>query len=176
MLIRRMVHCCAPLHPLNSYLEIGAWGGGMASSTTGGQQRQPGSTARGLHVAHDAVVVDRPITGNTPSRPPLYYFCTQACLNGLRTSGLLDPHCPNVLLHLGRQPDAPSTQAHYAPHPLSNQEFLNKAQEQLSVSLVDDWEALDKFGMYGAVGALFKFTLRDYGYTLMAKGVQSIDK
>jgi len=31
-------------------------------------------------------------------------------------------------------------------------------------------------GMYGAVGALFRLRMGDYGYTLMAKGVRFVDK
>jgi hypothetical protein len=60
-------------------------------------------------------------------------------------------------------------------HILLPHEFRLKVQQQLALSFADDWESLDKYGMYGAIGALFKLTLHGYGYTFVAKGVQAVD-
>jgi hypothetical protein len=45
-------------------------------------------------------------------------------------------------------------------------------REQLAEDLDEDCQALDKYGKFGAIGVLFRLTLRGYGYCVVAKGVQ----
>ncbi|OCL01491.1 hypothetical protein AOQ84DRAFT_434837 [Glonium stellatum] len=81
-------------------------------------------------------------------------FCTQKCLLGLVTGGLLDKMCPNVRDH-GRN-----------HHQIGQPTFLNLIRRQLSNDLDTDCEPV---GVHGARGALFKVRLTSHGYTVAAK-------
>lgn len=48
-------------------------------------------------------------------------------------------------------------------------------QDQLAQNLDQGCECLDKYGMFGETGVLFKITVQRYGYTFVAKGVQAVD-
>jgi len=76
----------------------------------------------------------------------------------------LDDKCPNVALH------------RYAPsdrHRIKPSELAAIVREQLNANLDNDCQALDSHGKFGAIGALFKITAHPYGYTFVAKGVQT---
>ncbi|KAK3345915.1 hypothetical protein B0T25DRAFT_550624 [Lasiosphaeria hispida] len=92
-------------------------------------------------------------------------YCTQACLLGLSRNGTLDPKCPNTCLHFRRR-----SKQH---HPISGAQLCSLFQSQLAKDLDIGCECLDRYGMFGRVGVLFKITVPEYGYTLVAKGVQA---
>lgn len=83
-------------------------------------------------------------------------YCTQRCLRGLLTGGLLDEDCPNFGTHRKRD----------KYHCLDSSTFRELMRKQLSDSLVTDCHALDK---QGSRGALFKVRLTSHGYTVAAK-------
>ncbi|KIH89842.1 hypothetical protein SPBR_00240 [Sporothrix brasiliensis 5110] len=91
--------------------------------------------------------------------------CNQGCMLGLRNGGALDRACPNVQLH-------PSTEDGH--HTLTPVQLCNRLREQLAHDMDEDCEALDKFGKFGAIGMLFRLTLRSHGYCVAAKGVQRV--
>ncbi|KAM6514126.1 hypothetical protein FALCPG4_015286 [Fusarium falciforme] len=89
-------------------------------------------------------------------------YCTQACLLGLKRKGLLDENCPNVALH--RAPGGG------ACHRIGASEFIQIVDRQMN-------QPYDRYryckpveGKYGAIGQLFKLSLRPYGYTFVGKG------
>ena len=86
-------------------------------------------------------------------------YRTQLCLQGLARGGPLDQNCPNVSKHCeeGYQGDR---------HCISSEEFRVLLEAQLRRSRGADFLSL---GMQGARGALFKVTLKSYGYTVVAK-------
>jgi hypothetical protein len=91
-------------------------------------------------------------------------YCTQTCLLRLSSGGTLDPRCPNTPLH---------TRPECAPyHAMSKAELCSLFRSQFAHDLDHGCECLDKYGMFGETGVLFKIRLREYGYTLVAKGVQ----
>ncbi|CAK7222056.1 hypothetical protein SCUCBS95973_004711 [Sporothrix curviconia] len=59
-------------------------------------------------------------------------------------------------------------------HRLTPMQFCNKLREQLADDLDENCDALDKFGKFGAIGMLFRLTLRSHGYCVVAKGVQRV--
>lgn len=83
-------------------------------------------------------------------------YCTQSCLRGLLTGGLLDETCPNVETH----------RKHDNYHCLNPSTIRELMRRQLSKSLVTDCYALDK---KSSRGALFKVRLTSHGYTVAAK-------
>jgi hypothetical protein len=114
-------------------------------------------------------------TGDQQQRTPLSVmalpYCTQACLLGLsRGGGALDPNCPNTRLHV-----RPGTDDALHHHPISKARLCSLIRSQLARNLCCGCERLDKYGMFGRTGALFKITVPEYGYTLVAKGVQAAD-
>ncbi|CAK7231786.1 hypothetical protein SCUCBS95973_008038 [Sporothrix curviconia] len=90
---------------------------------------------------------------------------SQACILGLRNGGSLDRDCPNVQLH-------PSSED--GCHKLTAVQFCNQLREQLACDLDENCDALDKFGKFGAIGMLFRLTLKGCGYCVTAKGVQRV--
>ncbi|KAF4126629.1 hypothetical protein GMORB2_0365 [Geosmithia morbida] len=115
----------------------------------------------------------------SPKQP----YCTQACLLGLKTGGSVDPDCPNTPLHTSATPasedgngsensDAGNDEKRQR-HPISVQEFRKKLMEQLARDMDRDCDNLERYGMYGAIGAIFKIALSRYGYCFVAKGVQN---
>jgi len=101
-------------------------------------------------------------------------YCTQACLLGLshyksdNPPPRLDPACPNALLHSGH--------GQYPSHHRIPASYLcERVKSRLAINLDDGCECLDKYGLFGATGVLFKITDPEYGYVFVAKGVQSVD-
>ncbi|KJR81951.1 uncharacterized protein SPSK_03047 [Sporothrix schenckii 1099-18] len=91
--------------------------------------------------------------------------CSQVCMLGLRNGGALDRACQNVQLH-------PSIENGH--HKLTPVQFCNRLRERLAHDMGEDCEALDKFSKFGAIGMLFRLTLRSHGYCVAAEGVQRV--
>ncbi|ELR08130.1 hypothetical protein VC83_08919 [Pseudogymnoascus destructans] len=51
---------------------------------------------------------------------------------------------------------------------------LSMFDEGIAENLDCGCECLDKYGMFSRTGVLFKITIPEYGYTLVAKGVQAV--
>ncbi|KAL1974288.1 hypothetical protein VTN31DRAFT_5848 [Thermomyces dupontii] len=95
-------------------------------------------------------------------------YCTQACLVGLVRGQPLDPGCPNTVKH---RRGTPTTK-----HLLTREDLSRLTRKQLARNLDESYICMDRWGYYGATGVLFKITLTGYGYTFVAKGVQSVDE
>ncbi|KAL4954944.1 hypothetical protein BDW69DRAFT_130840 [Aspergillus filifer] len=88
-------------------------------------------------------------------------FCTQRCLLGLQTGGILDKCCPNVMLH---------RQGHNDPqHPTTSEGLVDSLKAQLDENI----DRCIPLGSCGAYGAPFKLTCATYGYTVIGKGTTS---
>ncbi|EFX01076.1 phosphotransferase-like protein [Grosmannia clavigera kw1407] len=135
----------------------------LASDTTRSSCASSNGT---VGTATTQVEPDCSYAGNVPVSPTLA-FCTQACLLGLKTGGKKDPRCPNV--HLHRRSDAEDEQ-----HPITADELRTKLTQQLADDMDHDCQNLERYGMYGAIGALFKLALSEYGYCFVGKGVQRV--
>ncbi|TQW01037.1 hypothetical protein IF1G_00968 [Cordyceps javanica] len=113
---------------------------------------------------------------------PLRPYCTHLCLRGLmRGEDGVDHDCPNILLHLeaARRIRGPATadgvaghRGHHR-HPIGPAELTELVQQQLLNNVEQDCECLLRRGLNGAIGCLFRLTITGFGYTLVAKGVQS---
>ncbi|UKZ73878.1 hypothetical protein TrVFT333_001532 [Trichoderma virens FT-333] len=90
------------------------------------------------------------------SRP----FCTQQCLLGLALGKPIDKSCPNAGCH---------GQKH-----ISRFEFLHLIREQLAVDRGRDADCMPLYRS-GSRSSLFKLRLSSHGYTLVAKGIESLD-
>ncbi|KAI0411456.1 hypothetical protein F5X98DRAFT_383754 [Xylaria grammica] len=93
--------------------------------------------------------------------------CTQKCLLGLVNGGFLDTRCPNVASHRKGTGPLSASSAARLRHPVSHAEWLRLLSQQLAESLDD---GVDRLGVQGARGAVFRVTLREYGYTFVSKG------
>lgn len=101
---------------------------------------------------------------------PALPFCTQACLLGLKTGGKRDPRCPNANLHQRR--DAADVVSADDRHPITAAELCAQLTHQLASDMDHDCQNLERYGMYGAIGSMFKLALSEYGYCFLGKGVQ----
>lgn len=90
------------------------------------------------------------------SRP----FCSQECLLGLVLGKAVDRSCPNADSH---------GQMHIT-HP----EFLRLIRAQLAVDRGRDADCMPMYRS-GSRGSLFKARLSSHGYTLLAKGMETLD-
>ncbi|KUL82105.1 hypothetical protein ZTR_10068 [Talaromyces verruculosus] len=99
---------------------------------------------------------------------PVREYCTQACLLGIVRKLPLDVNCPNFPNH---KPNSP-----HGEHPIAKEDICLLLRKQLDRSLDQDCECLDRQGLFGDVGVLFKVTLTKYGYTFVAKGVQKANE
>ncbi|CEJ62635.1 hypothetical protein PMG11_11130 [Penicillium brasilianum] len=88
-------------------------------------------------------------------------FCTQRCLLGLQTGGLLDDCCPNVMLHRRSKDDQ--------QHPITSEDLVRLLKAQLDENI----DRCTPLGGCGAYGAPFKLTCITYGYTVVGKGTTS---
>ena len=116
-----------------------------------------------------------PRSGFSNREPPQqpFQYCTQACLLGLARGRALDHSCPNVSFH--RRTTGYHLEA--APpsevHPVPPGQLAKLVRLQLLRDLERDCKCFVDMGFSGAVGYLFKITLTGYGYTFVAKGVES---
>ncbi|KAJ5562929.1 hypothetical protein N7461_001690 [Penicillium sp. DV-2018c] len=88
-------------------------------------------------------------------------FCTQRCLLGLQSGGVLDDCCPNVMLHRRTKDDL--------RHPIAPGDLLGLLKAQLDENI----DRCTPFGERGGYGAPFKLTCVEYGYTVLGKGTTS---
>ncbi|KAB8255196.1 hypothetical protein BDV32DRAFT_154484 [Aspergillus pseudonomiae] len=100
-------------------------------------------------------------TQDSPSRRRDTQFCTQRCLLGLQTGGILDDRCPNVILHRQGSDDR--------KHPISSENLVHMLKAQLDKNI----DQCTPIGGCGAYGAPFKLTCATYGYTVIGKGTTS---
>ncbi|KAJ2894395.1 hypothetical protein MKZ38_007561 [Zalerion maritima] len=120
---------------------------GAASARSGGKrvQRQGQSQDQG-----------KTTKPNVESRQ----FCTQKCLLGLAYGGPTDENCPN-------------SDDHGQKH-ISRLEFLSLIRTQLATDRGRDADCAP-LHLTGSRGSLFKVRLSSHGYTLVAKGMESLD-
>lgn len=97
--------------------------------------------------------------------------CTQACLRGLLRQEALDDKCPNVDVHR-----AAANYRGALRHPLTADELCALVIKQLAMSPDLDCKCLDRYGLFGRHGVLFKIMLTGYGYRFVAKGVRACDR
>ncbi|KAI9731009.1 MAG: hypothetical protein M1834_005470 [Cirrosporium novae-zelandiae] len=95
-------------------------------------------------------------SGHSPQQ-----YCTQKCLLNLKTRGLLDENCPNVMFHRQKVCDN--------QHAIDLPELVRLTKQQLGADL-DHY--CDPLGKSGARGALFKITLISHGYMFVGKGTR----
>ncbi|KAK4138392.1 hypothetical protein BT67DRAFT_437713 [Trichocladium antarcticum] len=93
---------------------------------------------------------------NIQDRP----FCTQQCLLGLAYSQVIDPNCPNRDYH--------------GPKHLGRHDFLRLVRAQLAVDRGHNPDSTP-LHLTGSRGSLFKVRLSSHGYTLVAKGMESVN-
>ncbi|KAH0441700.1 serine threonine protein kinase [Colletotrichum camelliae] len=93
---------------------------------------------------------------NIKDRP----FCTTQCLLGLASGGRIDGRCPNSQDH--------------GQHHLNQSDFLRLVRTQLAEDRGPDADVVP-LHLSGSIGSLFKIRLSRYGYTLVAKGVETLD-
>jgi hypothetical protein len=87
-------------------------------------------------------------------------FCTQRCLLGLQSRGVLDDCCPNVMRHPRSKDDH---------HPITSEDLVRLLKAQLDENI----DRCTPLGSCGAYGAPFKLTCVVYGYTVIGKGTTS---
>ncbi|KAL1894982.1 hypothetical protein Cpir12675_003441 [Ceratocystis pirilliformis] len=117
-------------------------------------------------------------------------YCTQKCLLGLMRGLPLDIKCPNYLLHkdtpLAEAPhpsNAPGTSYESRKaeeqwrqrHPITGARVSELVREQIGVDPEASCALLYSQGLYGAVGCLLRLSVKGYGYTFVAKGVESMN-
>jgi hypothetical protein len=88
-------------------------------------------------------------------------FCTQRCLLGLQSGGILDNCCPNVMFHRQSIDDL--------QHPITSEDLVRLLKAQLDENI----DRCTPLGGCGAYGAPFKLTCAVYGYTVIGKGTTS---
>ncbi|CEI70932.1 unnamed protein product [Fusarium venenatum] len=87
-------------------------------------------------------------------------YCTHECLRGIAFGDPLDEKCPNIAIH---------GKAH-----IDRQSFVVLLRDQLTVDRGNDADCTP-LGISGSRGSLFKLCLSSRGYTLVAKGVETMD-
>ncbi|KAK3899972.1 hypothetical protein C8A05DRAFT_46078 [Staphylotrichum tortipilum] len=85
-------------------------------------------------------------------------YCTHQCLLGLVYGGPMDKTCPNAGRH--------------GPSHIGQAEFQYLLRSQLAEDRGPDADSTPLY-LSGAIGSLFKVRLSAYGYTLVAKGVET---
>ncbi|OAA34931.1 Protein kinase-like domain protein [Cordyceps fumosorosea ARSEF 2679] len=98
---------------------------------------------------------------DTSTRGAVREYCTQNCLQGLKTQAPLDPTCPNVSVHGVNR------------HRLSLAALIRRLSKQFSPQDLHPDTQLGCKSLHtnGTRGALFKVTLLSHGYTFVGKGV-----
>ncbi|KAM0554146.1 hypothetical protein ACHAPJ_006945 [Fusarium lateritium] len=91
-------------------------------------------------------------------------YCTQECMLGLKKNGQLDENCPNVALH--RRASGSTS------HSINADDLRERIRVELGrpVHRLRSIKPLEGDGKYGETGALFKLSLRHFGYTFVGKG------
>ncbi|KAM6513630.1 hypothetical protein FALCPG4_016013 [Fusarium falciforme] len=126
-------------------------GGALTTTSTG-----VGSSEMQGHDGSAASQEGTNVRPNIRDRP----YCTHDCLRGLAFGGPMDEKCPNL--------------ANHGNIHITLREFLRLARDQLAIDRGKDADCVPLY-LSGSRGALFKFRLSSHGYTLVAKGVESMD-
>lgn len=113
----------------------------------------------------------RPSRFDPSSFRPIRPYCTQACLRSLVREEEPDFSCPNITVHLQALRHAQLRQR--GVHALTKDQFCELMRQQVVDHAEQDCDCPLDQGFSGAIGCLFKMTLTGYGYTVVAKGVQS---
>ncbi|KAK8093313.1 serine/threonine protein kinase [Apiospora kogelbergensis] len=100
---------------------------------------------------------DEPVQTSIKNRP----YCTHQCLLGLASAGPIDKNCPNANDHGERH--------------IARSKFLSLLRSQLARDRGPDADCVPLY-ISGSLGSLFKVRLSSYGYTLVAKGMESADR
>ncbi|KAK8859551.1 serine/threonine protein kinase [Apiospora arundinis] len=100
---------------------------------------------------------DEPVQTSIKNRP----YCTHQCLLGLAFAGPIDKNCPNANDHGERH--------------IARSKFLSLLRSQLARDRGPDADCVPLY-ISGSLGSLFKVRLSSYGYTLVAKGMESADR
>ncbi|KAL2887370.1 hypothetical protein HOO65_050491 [Ceratocystis lukuohia] len=102
-------------------------------------------------------------------------YCTQACLLGLVRGLPFDTLCPNYHIHKTAllQSSCAKPQGEHQKHPIHGTDVCRLIQEQIAIHPENNCTLLYNEGLYGAIGCLFKLSINGYGYTFVAKGVES---
>ncbi|KAK8872288.1 serine/threonine protein kinase [Apiospora arundinis] len=100
---------------------------------------------------------DEPVQTSIKNRP----YCTHQCLLGLASAGPIDKNCPNANDHGERH--------------IARSKFLSLLHSQLARDRGPDADCVPLY-ISGSLGSLFKVRLSSYGYTLVAKGMESADR
>ncbi|KAI9146620.1 Reticulocyte-binding protein [Paramyrothecium foliicola] len=87
-------------------------------------------------------------------------YCSHKCLRGVAFGGPMDEKCPNAKQHGDKH--------------INQVDFLRLIREQLAIDREADADCMPLY-LSGARGSLFKIRLTSHGYTLVAKGVESMD-
>ncbi|KAG0152947.1 hypothetical protein PDIDSM_1906 [Penicillium digitatum] len=88
-------------------------------------------------------------------------FCTQRCLFGLQTGGILDDSCPNMKLHRRGQD--------VMKHSITSEDLVGLLKAQLDENI----DRCTPLGNCGGYGAPFKLICDKYGYVVVGKGTTS---
>ncbi|AEO55539.1 hypothetical protein MYCTH_2299494 [Thermothelomyces thermophilus ATCC 42464] len=96
--------------------------------------------------------------GETRQRIQDAQYCTHQCLRGVISGEFKDHACPNAAKH--------------GPKHISKDDFLRLLRDQLAKDRGPEPDCIP-LSLSGAVGLLFKIRLSAYGYTLVAKGVET---
>ncbi|KAI0107507.1 hypothetical protein GGR51DRAFT_570881 [Nemania sp. FL0031] len=109
---------------------------------------------------------------------PIRPYCTQACLRGLVQDEDIDYNCPNVLLHLEAQRRVCRLKGSRLgeKHTITADELRELVQHQLLKNAELDCQCFLEDGARGAIGCMFKMTVTGFGYTLVAKGVETLHR
>ncbi|KAL2161905.1 hypothetical protein VTH06DRAFT_7690 [Thermothelomyces fergusii] len=113
------------------------------SSSGSRGQRDRGGTSKG---------------GPTRQRMQDCSYCTQRCLRGVVSGGPIDRACPNA--------------AEHGPKHISQEDFRHLLRAQLARDRGPEPDCIP-LSLSGAIGLLFKVRLSAYGYTFVAKGVET---
>lgn len=177
-------------------------GGGLSSrgrlrlpSLHGEDNRAP-SPLRQAHQAAGSSQGKRAValsggTGGATKEKAVRPYCTQKCLLGLIRGLPFDAACPNYSLHSTAAPAATPTprvpgrgevckasqpqQEHRQVHAITQAELEELVLAQIAAHPENNCRLLDKEGLVGAVGYLLKITVNGYGYTFVAKAVESFN-
>ncbi|KAK1654920.1 hypothetical protein BDP81DRAFT_416810, partial [Colletotrichum phormii] len=120
----------------------------------------------------ERILVRRPRGGGERGRNDNHTpYCTQKCLLGLVSGGVLDSGCPNNFFH-NRKPSDGRRHDHSSGRPdtrhlIDHTRFVKLLREQLERTLDD---GIIPLGQGGARGVMFKVSLLEYGYTFISKG------
>ncbi|KAM3505759.1 hypothetical protein MY11210_007848 [Beauveria gryllotalpidicola] len=151
-------------------------------SSTPGQQRSDADAdgafcarvANGSQPGRGRCLPSLPSPFDPASFKPIRPYCTHLCLRSLVQGDYsIDHDCPNVLLHLEAARRIGGPAADGAGHPIGPAKLAELVQLQLLNNIEQDCECLLSRGLNGAIGCLFRVTVTGFGYTLVAKGVQS---